>query len=333
MASLKQIAGDLGVSHALVSRVLNNRMGTTRVSEKTRAAILLRAKELEYQPNPLALALKQGRTGVVGVFLHGVGVDGSELSTSFIKAASNSLSELGQNLWLQFFESNKEFHHACNEKLIRKVDGLILAGLSHPDLLRNLASLEKQGLAVASACFFYHEDFGVTNFVVDQQMQCYLTTKHLLEIGCRRIAHFYTSPIHYMGYLHAHTEEGVSPVKRLTIPTARYTAEDGRDSMKQLLATKEPFDGVCTHSDAQAVGALQHLVNIGMPRKSWPKITGVDDSPIARDYGPIPITSVTAEMAECARKAVAAIALKMQGQTVPSEKIKPRLVVRQSTVP
>ncbi|MFV0337024.1 MAG: LacI family DNA-binding transcriptional regulator [Chthoniobacterales bacterium] len=332
MSSLKQIAADLGVSHALVSRVLNNRMGTSRVSEKTRQAILRHAKELDYQPNPLAIALKKGRKGVVGVFLHSVGVEGSDLSTDFIKAVSASLSDAGINLWLQFFENAQEFHKACNSKLLRRVDGLIVAGISHQELFQRLADLVKNDLKVATACFQVGKNFSVPNFVVDQLAQCRLTTQHLLEIGCRRIAHFHLSPHRYNGYLQAHTAARLTPDKKLMIPSDDYTSDAGRECMEKLLASGVQFDGICAESDAQAVGALQHLLDIGMPKSKWPKITGVDNSPIASEYGPIPITSVTAEMATCARMAVEAILQQMEGKPVESCQIPPRLVIRQSTV-
>lgn len=333
MASLKAIAADLGVSHALVSRVLNNNMGTTRVSPKTREAILSRAKELDYQPNALAVALKKGRKGAVGVFLHEIGVEGSNLSGRFIQSAGRALANHGLNLWLQFFEEAEEFRQACNKGLLRRLDGLIVAGLVHNDLLDSLQDIEEGGLPVVAACHGTMGASAIVNFQVSEELQSFIATRHLFEVGCRHVAHFYTSPMRYSGYLKAHAELGVSPNKNLAIPSARYSSADGRECMKRLLETGEYFDGICAQSDGQAAGALQYLCLSGVPMEKWPKITGIDDSPIARDYALVPLTSVTAEMETCANLAVDALNAKLEGMEVRTGAlIEPKLVIRQSTV-
>ncbi len=336
MSSLKSIAADIGVSHVLVSRVLNNRMGTTRVSEKTREAILRRAQELDYQPNPLALALKQGRRGVIGLFVHGVGAPGSDLNVDFILSATQKASDMRMNLWLQFFEHDDEFISACNSKLLRKIDGLIVAGISHPQLTKKLNEMESQGLPVVSACHKDPEVRDFVNFQVDATAQCYLTTAHLIEIGCRRIAHFNVGaswPFRQQGYEKAHLEMGLLVDKRLIFPSKNYNAKAGYESMALLVESGETFDGLVAQSDAQAVGALHYLLERGWPRERWPKITGVDNSPIAQFYSPVPLTSVTAEMATCARLALGALEQKFKREPVESHLVPPQLVIRQSTVP
>lgn len=332
MSSLKEIAGSLGVSHALVSRVLNNKMGTTRVSDKVRKAILQKAKELDYQPNPLALALKKGQKGVVGVFLHGVGVEGSELSLEFIQAAGKALSEHRLNLWLQFFETEEEFSAVCNEKLLRKVDGLIVAGLMHESLASQIKEIEKQGLHVASACQGPLNNWDIVNYQVNPHSQCYLPAKHLIEKGCRKIAHFNTTPYRYAGFLKALTEAAVPIRNELVASTPnQYDVDAGRSATKYLLDSRCDFDGLVAQSDAQAVGAMMALSDAGIPMSKWPLITGVDNSPIAKYYGLLPITSTTAEMSTCARLTVDAITKKIAGSAVSPQLAEPSLVVRRSS--
>lgn len=61
---LKDIARDLNVSTVTVSKVLR---GNSDISEKTRARVLKRMQELNYQPNMLARGLASGRTYTVGL--------------------------------------------------------------------------------------------------------------------------------------------------------------------------------------------------------------------------------------------------------------------------
>ena len=76
--TIKDIAKEAGVSIALVSFVMNNRIGADgkqkyRVSEVTKQRILEVARRLNYRPNSAARILRQGRTRVLGVILSDMG--------------------------------------------------------------------------------------------------------------------------------------------------------------------------------------------------------------------------------------------------------------------
>ena len=61
---LKDIAADLGVSTVTVSKVLR---GGLDIGERTRARVLKRMAELNYQPNMQARGLASGRSFAVGL--------------------------------------------------------------------------------------------------------------------------------------------------------------------------------------------------------------------------------------------------------------------------
>ena len=64
--TIKELAAQLGISHSVVSSVLNNKK-YCGVSEKRRREILDKAAELNCQSHSQARALKKGRTNLVGV--------------------------------------------------------------------------------------------------------------------------------------------------------------------------------------------------------------------------------------------------------------------------
>ncbi len=66
--TLRDVAERVGVGPATASVVLNGSRSGTKVSEKTREAILQAARELNYRPNALARSLRTRRTGIVGYF-------------------------------------------------------------------------------------------------------------------------------------------------------------------------------------------------------------------------------------------------------------------------
>lgn len=72
--TIKDIAAEAGVSIALVSFVMNNRIGSDgkrkyRVNEATREKILEVARRLNYQPSSAARMLRSGHSKVIGVLL------------------------------------------------------------------------------------------------------------------------------------------------------------------------------------------------------------------------------------------------------------------------
>ena len=64
MVSIKDIAAELGVSAATVSKALND---AKDISEKRKEQIISKAKEMGYMPNPIARALKTNKTYNIGV--------------------------------------------------------------------------------------------------------------------------------------------------------------------------------------------------------------------------------------------------------------------------
>ncbi|WP_353474828.1 LacI family DNA-binding transcriptional regulator [Salipiger sp. H15] len=66
MASIKQIAQDIGVSAATVSNALT---GKGRVSKELAERIRTRAEELGYRPSNAARALKTGQSGILGLVM------------------------------------------------------------------------------------------------------------------------------------------------------------------------------------------------------------------------------------------------------------------------
>src|SRR5919198_4805157 len=66
MTTIQQLAAQVGVSVATVSRALN---GSAEVSEATRTKILALAQELDYTPSAAARTLVRRRSHVVGVVL------------------------------------------------------------------------------------------------------------------------------------------------------------------------------------------------------------------------------------------------------------------------
>ena len=71
MATIKDVAQLSKVSATTVSLILNNK--AIRASEETRARVFEAAKQLGYEPNPIAVALITKKSHTVGLILPNIG--------------------------------------------------------------------------------------------------------------------------------------------------------------------------------------------------------------------------------------------------------------------
>ena len=60
--TLKTVADHLGLTPGTISAVLNNTAGALRIPQATKDRIVAAARELRYQPDPLARALRAGKS-------------------------------------------------------------------------------------------------------------------------------------------------------------------------------------------------------------------------------------------------------------------------------
>jgi len=332
MSSLKQIAAELGVSYSLVSKVLNKRLGTTGVSLETQEAIIKKAKELDYKPNRLAVALKSGRQGAIGVFLHHIGTNGSEINERLLKGISKGLEGSDCKMWLRFFMTEKEFLTACHDRLGQEIDGLIIAGVRHIELISKLQKIDKNGLPVVSifSDLSPENQKRIDNLSVNWEEQGYLGTKHLIDQGCQKIATIHADGNRKAGYLRALKEHHMHIDPKRVIGAKDFSKEAGTLGIQELLKSKTPFDGIFIESDALAIGAINELVHLGIKVPETIKIVGVDNSPLA-DSCIVPITSVTPEMVQTGLEAVKLLLLKIEGTSVQSKTLSPKIVVRRSS--
>ena len=68
--TLKMVADQLGFTRGTISAVLNNTPASHRIPQHTKDRIFAAARELNYQPNPLARALRTGQAFTTGADAH-----------------------------------------------------------------------------------------------------------------------------------------------------------------------------------------------------------------------------------------------------------------------
>lgn len=330
---LKDIARDLGVSTVTVSKVLR---GNTDVGEQTRARVLKRMKDLNYQPNMMARGLASGRTYTVGLVV-------PDLVHPFFAEFAKSLGEeLRKNSRALILASSAEDPEVERQEirtlLNRGVDVLIIASCQAN--LRNFYELGDN----RTPYLLFDRNFPhlAAHFIgSDDVLVGEMATNHLIEIGRKRIAHIggrNTSPSfdRLRGFRNAITAAGLRVTDNMIISNERieeFGDKVGYQSMQKLLRLKPKIDAVFCYNDLTAIGAIDATLNAGLRVPEDIAFIGCGNLRYA-DYLRVPLSSIdhkTSHLGELAGQ----LALELSSN--PEQDLKkillpPVLAIRESTV-
>jgi len=183
LAGIKDIAKKTGFSLATISRVFND---SPLVSHKTKVAVLKAAKELDYQPNLTAAALRSGKSKIIGVIV-------PEINNPFFSSIINGIEQhIGEKdysiIIAQSHESKEKELHAIQSFIKLNVDGVLLSISKETTDFGFLDKLTSKQTPVV----FFDRNPQLTNIkevLFDEFLGAYLATQHLMKQGCKRIAH------------------------------------------------------------------------------------------------------------------------------------------------
>ncbi|MEM5567067.1 LacI family DNA-binding transcriptional regulator [Psychroserpens sp. AS72] len=256
--TIKDIANVLDISPAAVSKAMHD---DSRISAKTKKAVKRVAKELNYQPNHLASALRSGKSHLVGVI---VPRTNSNFFSSVIENMEGVLNKAGYNIIIT--QSNESFEKECKNidtLLFTQVDGIIASMANETVDLSHYEKIKSKGIPLI--LFDRGEnDLNVDYIGIDDYDSSHMIIEHLISKGCKRIAHiggFRRTRIfnnRIRGFIDAIHKHNLPHDDDLIVESS-LTLEDGRIKMQELLALDNPPDAVYVASDYAALGALQVL--------------------------------------------------------------------------
>ena len=332
-ARLKDIARDLSVSVGTVSKVLRDHPD---ISAETRKRVLQRMSEVDYRPNLAARALVTGRSCIVGLVV-------PDLVHPFFgqvaKALSRVLRKKGYSLVLSSSEDDPELElQEIDQLLTRRVDALILASAQRATGgFRRIAEHKTPFILVDRRFAGF-----AANFVgVDDSEVGSLVTTHLLDVGCRRIAHIggpqvSTAIGRAEGFRQAMAARGHAVLPEYVI--MREHGDDageaiGYTAMKQLLRSNAHPDGVFCYNDPTAMGAMKAALEAGLRIPEDVAIAGCGNVTYA-DFLRVPLTSVD-QQSESIGEQAAKMALQLLSKKTTARPrqvlLEPKLIVRAST--
>lgn len=330
---MKDIARDLGVSVITISKVLRNHPD---VGDETRERVLARVKELDYRPNLAARSLVTGRTYLVGLVV-------PDLLHPFFAEIAKSLSETlrGSGYYLIVSSSEEDpdiEEQEINQLLARRLDTLIIASCrSTVDLFFRI---EKQKTPYVLIDRILP---GLTaNFIgVDDEGVGRLATKHLIDIGCKKIAHIRgpetsTGVRRLEGYKQALVQAGFKVIDDYIITERKgdvETKQRGAEAMRQLLTLKPRPDAVFCFNDPLAMGVMNYALDHGIRIPEDIAVIGCGNLHYD-DSLRVPLSSIDQHSRKIGEEA-ARIALGILNSKTPPKPqtvvLQPELIVRRST--
>ncbi|HUZ81363.1 MAG TPA: LacI family DNA-binding transcriptional regulator [Gaiellaceae bacterium] len=327
---IRDVASRAGVGVATVSRVLN---GRAHVAGPTKERVLTAMRELDYRPSSIARNLSFRRTMVVGVVVPFLT---SPSAVERVRGIVEVLAASDYDLALYDVESEDRRRRAF-ELLGRpdRTDGLLVVSL-----IPDAAAVARLQAARIPCVLVDGSHPHLPHVISDDVHGGELATRHLLELGHRRIALIGDKPPdpyrlggsrdRTSGYQRALAQAGVAS-RPDYLRGGTQSREEARAIAEELLGLPDPPTAVFACSDVEALGVLEAAAALGLHVPGDVSIVGFDDIEIASYVG---LTTIRQPLLESGRRGAALLLATLAGggATV-SEELGLELVARRTTGP
>ncbi len=305
--TIKDVAKEAGVSIGTVSYVINN---SAPVSADTQKKIVSAIKKLGYHPSSIAQGMAKRRTNLIGLAVpqNHIGAFSDYMMLDLLRGIADVVTSRKFHLILDFQENEKNNCSYMEMYNSKTIDGMILMSPRRFD--RNFEKL-------IDAQF----PFVILNSSIQQPSCCcvdvdnvhcgYLATKHLFELGHRRIGFIAPDDLQYYfsfdrmeGYRRAYLEAGIAIDEDLVQVPPKGKMGAGAFAVNKLLGLAEPPTAIIAGSHCILESALTELKRreIGIGKDLG--LIGIDNSPLCTWVKPqidavaIPVYEIGKEAAE-----------------------------------
>lgn len=287
---LKQLAERTGLSVSTVSRILNGKAESARISPATSQRVLEEARRQGIVLNVVARGLRLRTTQTLGLLI-------PDISNPFFAALARQVERASRarnfSVLLGDSEEDSEIEsHNARLMQSRQVDALIVApvGDRHEHLLQISASLP---LIVVDRIL---PQLDVPSVSADNAKGAVLAVEHLVAAGHRKIGCIQglsassANAARISGFRKAITAAGL-PLPDEWITGDDYSIESARIAARALLSSPERPTAIVALGNLLALGVLHAAreLNLSVPREL--SLIGFDDQPWVEWISP-PLTTV-----------------------------------------
>lgn len=264
--TLKEIAEKLNISVTTVSKALKD---YSDVSPKTKALVKELAATLNYTPNSFAVNLRTKESKTIGLVIPEV------VHHFFSNVIKGIISEAEKQGYLVIILQSNESYELEKKQIellmSHRVDGILIslangtADFKHLNAVINqdkpLVMFDK--IAKLVKC---------SKIIIDDQKAAYMATQHLIDSGCKRIAHFrgpllpQNSIDRFLGYKKALLDNGMEYDPSLVYlnDCDENSFDDGKMNAAKLYKEHNDVDGIFINTDLVAIGAISEFNRLGV---------------------------------------------------------------------
>lgn len=278
--TIHDLANELKISASTVSRALSDNI---RISDKTREKVRQKAIDMGYRPNVLAAHLRSKKTNTLGVVV-------PRIDRYFFSSAISGIEDYA---WSKGFnviisQSNdlllKEIN--CVQTLYNnRVDGMIISISMQTNEDKHLKLFSEKNIPII---FFdrFCPTINSDRILVDDFDSGYKITRHLIERGCKRIAHIAGPDLLNIykdrkdGYIKALNEDRI-PLLEGYLEITGLTKEEGKEAFARLMSLPNSPDGVFCGNDTTALSALEYCRQNNLKVPEDVALVGFSDEPFS----------------------------------------------------
>lgn len=331
-ATIKDIAKRLNISLSTVSRALRN---APDVREETRQAVLSLSQELNYQPNRLALSLRQNQTHTIGVIIPNL----DYVLSQMVRGIDEVALEAGYTVMV--CQSNESFGREIlnTQRLLESlVDGFIISVSSETKSFEHFKKIQDRNLPVV-VFDRITPHLLAPSVRLDNQAGGFMATEHLIEQGYKRIAvlagpdNLGISNSRLEGYKNALKKHKIKLDADLVLH-CDFNQDYAYYATQELLSRKKRPDAIFTISDRMAIGAMLAIKKKGLQMPTDIGLVGFNNEPVTGLVSPA-ISSVEMPSFEMG-KAAAKLFIETMHDKASANNIEkilpPKLIVRESSL-
>ena len=289
-STIHTVAREAGVSISTVSQVMR---GRGRISNDTRRKVLRAAKKVNYVRDRRAAAMRSGESHDIGLLIHNIQ---NPFNAEMVVGANSYLEEHGYLVYvLDALDDLARQRRYLRTMMSGSPGGLLWVPATGTDT-ETVEWVQSHSLATVSL-LRPPPGHPFDHVGIDSTFGAGLATKHLLELGHKRIAFLggdhssETIRLRVGGFAAAMLGEGQAAD---VVRSCEETKADAMEAAIQLLKDHPRITGIVCNCDVVAAGATLGLARMGLQAGRDVSVTGFDDIDDARLWSP-PLTTIAVD--------------------------------------
>lgn len=331
MASIRDVAKEAGVSPATVSRAFTT---PDLINEETHKRVMEAARLLDYRP-PRLRAAARARTAAVRrpvappvrdaigfQFFSATSTAGDTLASNtfyapVLSGAQAEASALGLHLLVHTTDRHSLAAEMPRMILEQAIGGMLLVGTADPEVLTAFSAHVREIILVDNRDDKEHYE----SIIPDGFGGAYAATRHLLELGHRKLGFFMTErgvrtfQDRLRGFVCAQFEAGIAANPAWVVQgISAITDQEKRERDTRMIALLRSADrptAILAANDDHALRMLRACRELGLRVPNDISVIGFDDSPYSSHADP-PLTTVHVDKEYMGRLAVRRLAARFQ---------------------